>query len=122
MPVPRTLATRIEELVDGRDPDEPIFRAPGGGVLRLRNWRTRVFDTARDVAGLRDLTSHDLRHTAASLAVASGANVKAVQRMLGHASGVMNGRAPPRRGMWHRSAADCRVRCTVMAARPSQLN
>ncbi len=29
---------------------------------------------------------HDLRHTAASLAVSAGANVKAVQRMLGHAS------------------------------------
>jgi hypothetical protein len=27
-----------------------------------------------------------LRHTAASFAIASGANVKAVQRMLGHAS------------------------------------
>jgi integrase len=27
---------------------------------------------------------HELRHTAASLAVAAGANVKAVQQMLGH--------------------------------------
>ena len=32
---------------------------------------------------------HDLRHTAASLAIASGADVKAVQRMLGHASAAM---------------------------------
>ncbi len=30
-----------------------------------------------------------MRHTAASLAVASGANVKAVQQMLGHASAAM---------------------------------
>ncbi|WP_236984414.1 MULTISPECIES: tyrosine-type recombinase/integrase [Mycobacterium] len=29
------------------------------------------------------ITPHDLRHTAASLAVSAGANVKAVQRMLG---------------------------------------
>lgn len=29
---------------------------------------------------------HELQHTAASLAVSAGANVKAVQRMLGHAS------------------------------------
>ena len=36
-----------------------------------------------------ELTIHDLRHTAASLAIASGANVKAVQRMLGHASAAM---------------------------------
>ena len=35
------------------------------------------------------MTPHDLRHTAASLAVAAGANVKAVQRMLGHASAAM---------------------------------
>jgi integrase len=30
-----------------------------------------------------------LRHTAASLAVSAGANVKAVQQMLGHASAAM---------------------------------
>lgn len=35
------------------------------------------------------MTSHDLRHTTASLAISSGANVKAVQRMLGHASAAM---------------------------------
>ena len=35
------------------------------------------------------ITPHDLRHTTASLAVSSGAHVKAVQRMLGHASAAM---------------------------------
>lgn len=35
------------------------------------------------------ITAHALRHTAASLAVSSGANVKVVQRMLGHASAAM---------------------------------
>ena len=35
------------------------------------------------------MTPHDLRHTAASLAISAGANVKAVQRMLGHASAAM---------------------------------
>ena len=40
-------------------------------------------------AGLEPLTPHNLRDAAASLAVASGANVKAVQRMLGHASASM---------------------------------
>jgi len=35
------------------------------------------------------ITPHDLRHTAASLAISSGANVKAVQRMLGHAKASM---------------------------------
>ncbi|WP_172192785.1 tyrosine-type recombinase/integrase [Actinomyces faecalis] len=43
-------------------------------------------------AGDRDFkrpTVHDLRHTAASLAISAGANVKAVQNMLGHASAAM---------------------------------
>ena len=35
------------------------------------------------------MSPHDLRQTAASLAVSSGANVKAVRRMLGHASAAM---------------------------------
>ena len=35
------------------------------------------------------VTPHDLRHTVASLAISAGANVKAVQRMLGHASAAM---------------------------------
>lgn len=35
------------------------------------------------------LTPHDLRHTAASLAISAGANIKALQRMLGHKSAAM---------------------------------
>jgi integrase len=35
------------------------------------------------------ITPHDLRHTAASLAISAGANVKAVRRMLGHAKASM---------------------------------
>jgi integrase len=58
-------------------------------VLRSGNFRRRVFDPAVRAAGLEDLSPHDRRHTAASLLVASGANVKAVQRMLGHASAAM---------------------------------
>jgi len=35
------------------------------------------------------ITAHALRHTAASLAISAGANVKVVQRMLGHSSAAM---------------------------------
>lgn len=35
------------------------------------------------------VTAHALRHTAASLAIRAGANVKVVQRMLGHSSAAM---------------------------------
>lgn len=40
-------------------------------------------------AAFPTVTVHDLRHTAVSLAISAGANVKAVQRMLGHASAAM---------------------------------
>ena len=58
-------------------------------MLRNGNFRRHVFDHAARAAGLDGLTPHELRHTAASLAVSAGANVKAVQRMLGHASAAM---------------------------------
>jgi site-specific recombinase XerC len=60
-----------------------------GGPLRLDNWRRRVFDPACKALGLTDVSPHDLRHTAASLAIQRGANVKTVRRMLGHASAAM---------------------------------
>ena len=66
-----------------------MFLAPRGGVLRLRNWRREVFDPAARAAGLDGITPHDLRHTAASLAIAARANIKAVQRVLGHQSAAM---------------------------------
>lgn len=68
----------------GRADDELVFTSPAGEVLRNNNFRRRVFDRAAESVGLAGVTPHELRHTAASLAVAEGANVKAVQRMLGH--------------------------------------
>lgn len=86
--IPAALRDVLSPLLDGKRPDDLLFTAPGGGPLRTSNFRSRVFDQAAQRAGL-GLTPHDLRHTAASLAIAAGANVKAVQRMLGHASAVM---------------------------------
>ncbi len=89
VPFPAFLAGPLTELIAGRGPDELLFTAPGGGVLRNTNFRSRVFEHAKADLGLGALRIHDLRHTAASLAVAAGANVKVVQRMLGHASAAM---------------------------------
>ncbi len=89
VPLPRFLADALGRHIVGKAPDDRVFTAPGGGVLRNNNFRRDVFDRAAVAAGLPGLTPHELRHTAASLAVAAGANVKAVQRMLGHASAAM---------------------------------
>jgi integrase len=89
VPLPPALVPALLAACEGKARDHLIFPAPRGGPIRLNNWRRRVFDPACRSAGLVDVTPHDLRHTAASLAVAAGANVKAVQRMLGHASAAM---------------------------------
>lgn len=82
----------LRPLVEGKGQDELVFADKRGMYLR----RTRVstasrswFVTARISAGIPQMTIHELRRTAASLAVSAGAAVKAIQRMLGHASAAM---------------------------------
>jgi integrase len=87
--LPRLLVELLAEHIGMREPDALVFAGPGGGVLRNSNFRHRVLAPAARAAGLEGVTAHDLRHTAASLAIAAGANVKVVQQMLGHASAAM---------------------------------
>lgn len=93
VPYPERLAPLIQAACAGKGPEGLLF---GNGVTHMKNdgdergWfatavrRARVLDPS-----IPRLTPHDLRHTAASLAISSSANVKAVQRMLGHASAAM---------------------------------
>src|SRR6266511_1031614 len=76
VPLPAFLRDELTVHVAGRAPDAFVFCAPGGGVLRVSNFRRRWFDAATRAAGLDGLVPHELRHTAASLAIASGASVK----------------------------------------------
>lgn len=89
VPIPRFLVERLAAHLAGRSPSDLVFPSPNGEVLRVRNARRAWFDRAATEAGLDGITPHELRHTAASLAVSAGANVKAVQRMLGHAKASM---------------------------------
>jgi integrase len=78
----------------GKGRDDLVFTTQRGGVLRASNYRSRYFASAVAKCQQADesfptITPHGLRHTAASLAVSAGANVKAVQRMLGHAKASM---------------------------------
>ena len=89
VPIPAFLTEPLSLAMAGKGRDDLLFTSSQGEPLRQSNWRHRVFDKAAKSAGLDGVTPHDLRHAAASLAVASGANVKAVQRMLGHSSAAM---------------------------------
>lgn len=86
VPVMPYVGAMLASLVDGMEPNDFVFQAPRGGPVIAHNWRGRVFNRARAEAGLPvGLTPHKLRHTAASMAIAGGADVKIVQQMLGHA-------------------------------------
>jgi integrase len=89
VPIPRSLVALLTEVMVGKAADDLVFTTWRGKPLRNLNWRRDVFDPAARVAGLDGLTPHELRHTAASLAVSAGAKVKSVQAMLGHASAAM---------------------------------
>jgi integrase len=94
VPFPAALADELAALMVDKGRDALVFTDIRAGVLRNSNWRARVFEPAVTKCQQTDqtfpsITPHDMRHTAASLAISAGANVKAVQRMLGHAKASM---------------------------------
>ena len=69
------------------DPDAYVFQMAHGGPMRLNNWRPRVFDKAKAIAGIEDdVHPHTLRHTFASLCAANGISLLDTSRLLGHAN------------------------------------
>lgn len=82
--VPDFLLRKLREVLAGREQSELMFPNRVGRPLSSGNFRQRVFDPAVKKSGVLQVTIHDLRHTAASIAVASGANVRALSHMLGH--------------------------------------
>jgi integrase len=94
VPFPASLADELAALMVGKGRDALVFTTTRGDVLRVSKYRKRFFAPAVAACQKADesfptITPHDLRHTSASLAVSAGANVKALQRMLGHAKASM---------------------------------
>lgn len=88
VPFPKALALDLASLMVDKARDDLVFMDARGNVLRNSNYRTRTFAPA--VKACQDvddtfptITPHDLRHTAASLAVQAGANVKRCSGCLG---------------------------------------
>jgi integrase len=101
VPVPASIWERLDEQAwrehpnpsDWRqpfpaDPDQLAFPGRNGSYVTNFEYR-RVFDPAAKDIGMEGLVPHELRHTCASLAIAAGANILAVQRLLGHDSATM---------------------------------
>ena len=89
VPLPEFLLPHLARQCEGKGRTDLLFPGPAGDHLRRPVAGTGWWDKAVRIAGIPRITPHELRHTAASLAVSAGANVKAVQRMLGHASAAM---------------------------------
>lgn len=88
----------VAKMLASGEPDALVFPDCSGGYMRGSNVRRRWWSKAVADSRLFPRTStggespvyefklHELRHTAASLAIQAGANIKALQNMLGHES------------------------------------
>ena len=67
-------------------PDRPVFCTLVGTFVRKMNLVHRNFEPALKRAGVPVIRFHDLRHSAATLLLANGADVATVSARLGHAN------------------------------------
>jgi integrase len=83
IPINQTVFELLSTLRYGKR-NHLVFPSPanGGRIITLK----RSFATTLKKAGIEDFRFHDLRHTAASWMMQGGADLYAVQKILGHAS------------------------------------
>ena len=98
VPFPASLAEELAALMVGKGRDDLVFTNRRGGVLRgsqlpaagasrCRRWPTAARAARRHVPD--DHSARPAAHRGQPGGVSAGANVKAVQRMLGHAKASM---------------------------------
>ena len=83
VPVPKQVMEAIKKQCEGKDAEDLVFTSPLAATCVSNPRKPWLVRKSIEGFGVPTLTCHDLRHTAASIAISSGANVKAVQRMLG---------------------------------------
>jgi integrase len=87
VPLPQIVIDALKPRMTARAPGEQAVTSSNGGFLRSNNWRRHVrWSRALQVTQLAPLTIHDLRHTYGSLARASGADLRYVQKTMGHST------------------------------------
>ena len=87
VPLPQIVIDALKPRIENRSPNEQAITSPNGGFLRSNNWRRHThWNKALKETGLAPLTIHDLRHTYASLARKSGADLRYVQKTMGHST------------------------------------
>jgi integrase len=89
VPLPRFLIEDLARHVEDKSAADLVFIGERGAVMRSQTFQRAVLTKAAAELGIPGFHPHELRHTAASLAIACGADIKIVQQMLGHKSAVM---------------------------------
>ncbi len=99
-----SLPAYVADMLTPGATDALVFPDTAGGHMRGTNVRRRWWSQAVTAAGLfprveegpdgqprtvYEFKIHELRHTAASLAIQAGANIKSLQNMLGHESAAL---------------------------------
>jgi integrase/recombinase XerD len=77
------LAAQRQKLLG---PTGALFVNRKGGTLRPQSFRNELRGIAGEAGLKRKVTPHMLRHTAATLLIESGVDIRIVQRLLGHSS------------------------------------
>lgn len=87
VPIPQRIVPILETRIASRFPGEPAILSPKGALMAIDNWK-RAVDWRNSIVaiGRPTLRVHDLRHTYASLARSAGADLRILQKTMGHAS------------------------------------
>lgn len=87
IPIPQRLIPILTKRIAGRPFGAPANTSPHGALLGLENWKRSTRWRAAIVTIERPtMHVHDLRHTYASLARRAGADLRLLQKTMGHAS------------------------------------
>jgi integrase len=86
--LPELVLEEFRKLMLGMNPED-LFFTKNGTYLPNTHFRKVIYDPAVRATGLPPITIHDLRHTSASIAIANGANILVLARILGHSTPTM---------------------------------
>ena len=84
--VQKEMRNRRTERLLGAGKDAPIFTNSRGDPMRPQTLRRRLHKYVKDLGHDATVTPHMFRHSAATLLIEQGADIRIVQKLLGHAS------------------------------------
>lgn len=86
VPCNAALKAELDGLLKGKafGPEQTLFQSKAGTPVSRDNFDDRVFQPDIIESGVKRIRFHDLRHTAATLMIAEGLDLRTVQEICGH--------------------------------------